>query len=106
MRRVALLCLVLAFGGGAGADQVQVQRMPDAPPGNVGLHGELRYSLAQSEVTAILSYVPTSQILFGTDYPFVRIETNAIELHQRQLTSTEMAAIQRDNILGLMPQLA
>jgi predicted TIM-barrel fold metal-dependent hydrolase len=57
-------------------------------------------------MAAIMSYVPTSQILFGTDYPFVRIETDATELHQRQLTSAEMAAIQRDNILRLMPQLA
>jgi predicted TIM-barrel fold metal-dependent hydrolase len=57
-------------------------------------------------MAAIMSYVPTSQILFGTDYPFVRIETNARELHQRQLTSAELAAIQRDNVLRLMPQLA
>jgi 6-methylsalicylate decarboxylase len=57
-------------------------------------------------MAAILSYVPASQILFGTDYPFVRVETNANELQQRQLGPSELAAIQRDNVLRLMPQLA
>jgi len=62
MHRVALLCLVLVLGGGA-ADQAQVQRVPDPPPGSVGLRGEVRYSVTRDDVTAILSYVPTSQML-------------------------------------------
>lgn len=62
MRWVALLCLVLAIGG-AGPEQVQVQQMPDPLPGSIGLRGEQRYSLARGEVTAVLSYVPTSQTL-------------------------------------------
>jgi predicted TIM-barrel fold metal-dependent hydrolase len=57
-------------------------------------------------MAAIMSYVPASQILFGTDYPFVRVETNIGELRQRQLASSDLAAIQRDNVLRLMPQLA
>jgi predicted TIM-barrel fold metal-dependent hydrolase len=57
-------------------------------------------------MAAIMSYVPVGQILFGTDFPFVRIETNATELRERQLTSSDMAAIQHDNAVGLMPQLA
>jgi predicted TIM-barrel fold metal-dependent hydrolase len=57
-------------------------------------------------MAAIMSYVPASQILFGTDYPFVRVETNISELQQRQLSPSELAAIQRDNVLRLMPQLA
>lgn len=57
-------------------------------------------------MAAIMSYVPTSQILFGTDYPFVRIETNVRELHERRLAPADMASIQSENILRLMPQLA
>jgi predicted TIM-barrel fold metal-dependent hydrolase len=57
-------------------------------------------------MAAIMSYVPASQILFGTDYPFVRVETNTSELQQRRLGPSELAAIQRDNVLRLMPQLA
>jgi predicted TIM-barrel fold metal-dependent hydrolase len=55
---------------------------------------------------AIVNYVPMSQILFGTDYPFVCVETDVDELHQRQLASSDLAAIQRGNVLRLMPQLA
>jgi hypothetical protein len=62
MRRIALLCLVLAIGG-AGAEQVQVQQMPDPSPGSIGLRGEQRYSLTRGDLTAVLSYVPTSQTL-------------------------------------------
>jgi hypothetical protein len=60
MRRIALLCLVLAIGG---AGEVQVQQMPDPAPGSIGLRGEQRYSLARGDLTAILSYVPASQTL-------------------------------------------
>ncbi len=62
MRCLALFCLFLTLGA-AGADQVQVQRMPEPPPGSIGLHGEIRYSLEQGELSAILSYVPTSRTL-------------------------------------------
>ncbi len=78
-----------------------------------GIDHELRrlfYDTADAayapSMAAIMSYVPASQILFGTDYPFVRVETNASELQQRQLAPSDMAAIQRDNVLRLMPQLA
>jgi predicted TIM-barrel fold metal-dependent hydrolase len=57
-------------------------------------------------MAAIMGYVPASQILFGTDYPFVRVETNTSELQQRRLSPSELAAIQRDNVLRLMPRLA
>lgn len=57
-------------------------------------------------MTALRSYVPTSQILFGTDYPYVSVESNVRELYARSLPSADMAAIQRENVLQLMPQLA
>ena len=55
------LSLVLALGA-AGPEQgdVRVQRFADPPPGSIGLRGEVRYSLVRADVTAILSYVPTS----------------------------------------------
>jgi 6-methylsalicylate decarboxylase len=78
-----------------------------------GIDHELRrlyYDTADAayapSMAAIMSYVPASQILFGTDYPFVRVETNVSELQQRQLAPSDMAAIRRDNVLRLMPQLA
>ena len=56
-------------------------------------------------MAAIQSYIPHSQILFGTDHPYVSIEKNAQEIHDRHLPAPEMQAIQRENILRLMPQL-
>jgi 6-methylsalicylate decarboxylase len=57
-------------------------------------------------MAAILSYIPVTQIMFGTDYPYVSIESNARELHERRLPKAQMQAIQRGNVLRLMPQLA
>lgn len=61
MRRLTLFWLVLALG--AAAEPVQVQQVPEPPPGSVGLYGEWRYSLKHDDLTAILSYVPTSRTL-------------------------------------------
>ena len=36
-------------------------------------------------MAALLQYVPVTQILFGTDYPYVSIESNAQELVARHL---------------------
>jgi hypothetical protein len=64
MRRLALLCLVLALAA-AGPEQtdVRVERFADPLPGNIGLRGEQRYSLVRGDVTAVLSHVPTSMTL-------------------------------------------
>ena len=79
----------------------------------LGIDYELRrlfYDTADAaygpSMAAILNYVPHSQILFGTDYPFVRVETNAREMHDRHLSKADMLAVQRGNVLKLMPQLA
>ena len=56
-------------------------------------------------MAALLNYVPTSQVLFGTDFPYVSIDSNLKELSERKLAADDMAAIQRGNILRLLPQL-
>ena len=64
MRRPALLCLSLVLCAAAPEQQgVRVQQMPDPPPGSVGLRGEQRYSLTSDDITATLSYVPTSLLV-------------------------------------------
>jgi predicted TIM-barrel fold metal-dependent hydrolase len=57
-------------------------------------------------MAAIRNYIPRTQIMFGTDYPYVSKEKNAQELHERRLPGSEMQAIQRGNVLRLMPQLS
>ena len=56
--------------------------------------------------SALMNYVPNTQVLFGTDFPYVTIESNAQQLYNRRLPKQEMAAIQHENALCLMPQLA
>jgi hypothetical protein len=64
MRRLALLCLLLALGAAAPEPaDVQVERLADPQPGSIGLRGEERYSLISGDVSAILSFVPTSLTL-------------------------------------------
>ena len=56
-------------------------------------------------MAALKNYVPQSQIMFGTDYPYVSIEDNSRAIHDRQLRGPEMQRIQRGNAIALMPQL-
>jgi hypothetical protein len=61
MRRLALLWLLLVLGAAASEQaDVRVERFADPRPGSIGLRGEVRYSLTRADLTAILSYVPTS----------------------------------------------
>jgi len=78
-----------------------------------GLDYELRrqyYDTADAAygptMAAIMNYIPKSQILFGTDYPFLRVQTNAREITDRGLSAEDMRALQRGNVTALMPQLA
>jgi predicted TIM-barrel fold metal-dependent hydrolase len=54
---------------------------------------------------ALREFVPTSQILFGTDYPF-RTSAEVIGgLTAQRFPAKALRAIERDNALRLMPEL-
>ena len=57
-------------------------------------------------MAALQAYVPNTQIVFGTDYPYVEIEKNVRELHARRLPSSELRAVESHNVLKILPQLA
>jgi predicted TIM-barrel fold metal-dependent hydrolase len=48
--------------------------------------------------------VPETQIVFGTDYPYLTTGQNLDGL-RRLVTPTQMAAIGRDNAVRLLPRL-
>ena len=50
--------------------------------------------------------VSSSQILFGTDFPFRTSADHVKGLSECGFTAAELAAIHRGNALGLIPQLA
>jgi len=77
-----------------------------------GIEFELKrlyYDIASSAnppaMAALMKLVPTSQILFGSDYPFVRIAEGAAGMAQVGLSASDLRAIGRDNAAGLLPRL-
>jgi predicted TIM-barrel fold metal-dependent hydrolase len=59
----------------------------------------------RAAMAAVFKAIPTSQILFGSDIPFWRIETIASAANQFDLPPSELRAIQRENALRLSPRL-
>jgi predicted TIM-barrel fold metal-dependent hydrolase len=54
---------------------------------------------------AVLDIVPMSQLLFGTDYPFWKPEETIQGLAGLKLKPADLAAVERDNALKLLPGL-
>jgi len=66
-------------------------------------------SAYQQVFSTLTQFVPPSQILFGSDFPFAGVDTintTANELSNLQLPAGALAAIGRDNALRLFPALA
>lgn len=77
-----------------------------------GVLGELRkfyYDTANAgrpaQMAALRGMAPTSQILFGTDYPFVKVAADIEDLQQTQFSPSEREAIERGNAIALLPRL-
>ena len=56
------------------------------------------------QITAMKQLFSTSQILFGTDYPFGTSSANAAGLQTCGLTAAELRAIDRENALRFLPR--
>jgi predicted TIM-barrel fold metal-dependent hydrolase len=84
-----------------------------AAVGPNGIEAELRklyYDTANSAyaptMAALLKLVPLSQVLFGSDYPYLTVEQNLESMAQVGLSQAELRAIDRENALALLPRLA
>jgi predicted TIM-barrel fold metal-dependent hydrolase len=74
------------------------------------LYYDTALSTSEQVFAALKEFVPTSQVLFGSDYPMipekvVTIETQMIE-KSKVLDDRTRRAIERDNALALFPRLA
>jgi len=94
--------MVETVGGGANAREV----MPN------GVLAELRklyYDTASAtslpSMAALRAMAPASNILFGSDYPFVRTAAMIEELRHTLMSEGEREAIERGNALALLPRL-
>jgi predicted TIM-barrel fold metal-dependent hydrolase len=56
-------------------------------------------------IAALTSLVPTTQILFGSDNPFVPLAETADGIMQLGFSAEDLARIGRDNALTLLPRL-
>src|SRR5437016_11449186 len=56
-------------------------------------------------IAALTSLVPTTQILFGSDNPFVPLADTAEGITQLGFSADALARIDRDNALSLLPRL-
>ena len=56
-------------------------------------------------MAALLKAVPVSQIMFGTDYPYVTGKQNVAPLEAYGLKADDLAAIERGNAMRMMPRL-
>jgi hypothetical protein len=79
-----------------------------APDGIVGELKRLHYDTANATsapaIAALLKLVPTSQITYGTDYPYFPLDQIA-SLRQMGFNPDEMYAIESGNAIQLIPRL-
>jgi len=68
------------------------------------LYFDIASSANPPAMAALMKLVPTSQILFGGDYPFVPIAETAVGMTQVGLSAADLHAIGRDNAARLLPR--
>ena len=92
---------------------VQMMRPPYAKPGYTAerVLGELRrfyYDTAQTSnpvaMAALTKFIPISQIVYGTDYPYRSAAEHTKGLSEI-FSSADLRAIERDNALRILPRL-
>ena len=84
------------------------ERLPEGVPAALK---RLYFDVANSTVNpsamaALTALVPSSQILFGSDYPYVRVEKTVGGFEGLAYGADLLAAINRDNALKLFPRFA
>jgi 6-methylsalicylate decarboxylase len=57
------------------------------------------------QLAAMLKFFPESNVLFGSDYPFINPGHDIAELDEHPMSVAMRAAIDRDNALALFPRL-
>jgi 6-methylsalicylate decarboxylase len=80
-----------------------------APDGVIAELRRLYYDTANAawpiSLSALLQMAPVSQIVFGTDFPYLPTTLQADELDKSGFPAETLAAIQRENATRLIPRL-
>ena len=108
------------FSHGGGATPMLAGRMaetlghrPNAaeitPNGVLPELRKLYYDTANAttpgSMAALRAMALADHILFGTDYPFVKVPAGVAELQETQMSAAEREALDRGNALALLPRL-
>jgi predicted TIM-barrel fold metal-dependent hydrolase len=81
-------------------------RVPSGVPHELRkLYYDVANSVNPSSMAALTNLVPTSQLLFGSDFPYVPIAATANGLDHFGLSSSDLQAVSRDNAMRLFPRL-
>jgi predicted TIM-barrel fold metal-dependent hydrolase len=106
------------FSHAGGTVPMMLGRMHQYAPSDIrdrvpnGIEYELKrlyYDIAgtahRPAIAALTSFVPTTQILFGSDHPFIPLAETAEGVTKLGFSATDLQRITSDNALGLMPRL-
>ncbi len=107
---------IFAHNGGATPMLIgRIEEMDHRPIGKnfpAGMHAELRrfyYDTASAwndgAMAALLAIVPSSHVMFGSDYPFLGAVEAAKKMSKVKLSRALRAEIDRENALKLFPRL-
>jgi predicted TIM-barrel fold metal-dependent hydrolase len=85
----------------------QVKELADSVPNGVEyelkrLYYDITSSANAPAMAALMKLVPTSQILFGSDYPFVPYSATAVDMTHLGLSRADLHAIGHDNASALL----
>jgi 6-methylsalicylate decarboxylase len=69
------------------------------------LHYDTANSAYRPTMAALLAFVPASQVLFGSDFPYYTISENVANFSKLDLSAAERAAIDRGNAERLLTRL-
>jgi len=69
------------------------------------LHYETANAAYAPNMAALLKYVPISQVLFGTDYPYVSVTENVSDLGKIGLSADDLKSVESDNAQRLISRL-
>jgi predicted TIM-barrel fold metal-dependent hydrolase len=90
--------------------KIQVKNAAELLPDGVDFELQrLYYETANAafvpNMTALLKYVSISQVMFGTDYPYVSVEENVSDLLKAGLSTADLKAVESENAKKLIPRL-
>jgi predicted TIM-barrel fold metal-dependent hydrolase len=69
------------------------------------LHYDIAGTAYRPAIAALTNFVPTTQIMFGSDNPFIPLAETAEGVMQLGLSGDDLRLICRDNALALLPRL-